>query len=283
MSIRTDLAVETIRTGAPSIEGIEQARREAEGCTITEILVKTKEAAEKLGKETGTYITIEIENLSAQPDEFASMVESIAPEIARLAPKNGSALIIGLGNNDITPDALGPHVISQILATRHLTKELPPEHELCGLRPVAALAPGVLGQTGIEVAEIAHAVCEKIKPDVVVVIDALACSDIARLGCTLQLTDTGISPGSGVQNSRKELSKRTLGVPVVALGVPTVVDMHTIVENITGNAADKALPNMMVTPRDIDQIIQRTAKLVAFSINRAFQDTLTIEDFTALV
>lgn len=282
MSIRTDLAVESIKVESLNLTGITQNRRDGVGCEINEVIVETDEAGQNIGKGKGKYITIETDRLSDHPNEFDGMVQSIADEIIKLAPPNGEVLVIGLGNNDITPDALGPQVINQILATRHLSKELPKGHEMASLRSVSALAPGVLGQTGMEVAEITKAICDKTKPFVVVVIDALACSDVKRLGCTIQLTDTGISPGSGVQNRRKELSQRTLGVPVIAVGVPTVVDMHTIIESITGNKVDKALPNMMVTPRDIDKLIERTAKLVAYSINKAFLPTLTIEDFTAL-
>ena len=282
MSIRTDLAVESINPQAAKLEGITQNVRDGVGCDITEVIVETDQAGEKIGKGKGKYLTIETDRLSAHPDEFEGMVDCIAAEIVKLAPQSGDVMVIGLGNNDITPDALGPKVISQVLATRHLSQELPEGHELSGLRSISAIAPGVLGQTGIEVAEIAKAICDKTKPAVVVVIDALACSDIKRLGCTIQLTDTGISPGSGVQNSRKELSKRSLGSPVIAIGVPTVVDMHTIVQSITGKEVDKSLPNMMVTPRDIDKLIERTAKLVAFSINKAFLPDMSIEDFTAL-
>ena len=282
MSIRTDLAVESINPQAAKLEGITQNVRDGVGCDITEVIVETDQAGEQIGKGKGKYLTIETDRLSAHPDEFEGMVDCIAAEIVKLAPQSGDVMVIGLGNNDITPDALGPKVISQVLATRHLSQELPEGHELSGLRSISAIAPGVLGQTGIEVAEIAKAICDKTKPAVVVVIDALACSDIKRLGCTIQLTDTGISPGSGVQNSRKELSKRSLGSPVIAIGVPTVVDMHTIVQSITGKEVDKSLPNMMVTPRDIDKLIERTAKLVAFSINKAFLPDMSIEDFTAL-
>lgn len=282
MSIRTDLAVESINPQAAKLEGITQNVRDGVGCDITEVIVETDQAGEQIGKGKGKYLTIETDRLSAHPDEFEGMVDCIAAEIVKLAPQSGDVMVIGLGNNDITPDALGPKVISQVLATRHLSQELPEGHELSGLRSISAIAPGVLGQTGIEVAEIAKAICDKTKPAVVVVIDALACSDIKRLGCTIQLTDTGISPGSGVQNSRKELSKRSLGSPVIAIGVPTIVDMHTIVQSITGKEVDKSLPNMMVTPRDIDKLIERTAKLVAFSINKAFLPDMSIEDFTAL-
>lgn len=278
MSVRTDLALESVKNINKKLEGINQIEREGHGIKVTEITVLNENVGAKIGKGKGKYITIETGDLAIHPEEFNEIVEAIAEEIRRLSPKDGCVMILGLGNNDITPDALGPKVVSRIVATRHLKENLPPSHELYNIASVSALAPGVLGQTGIEVAEIAKAVCDKTKPALVVVIDALACADVERLGTTIQLTDTGISPGSGVKNSRKEISSNTLGVPVVAIGVPTVVDMHTIAENISGNAPLKNMPNMMVTPRDIDKIIERTAKLLAYSINRCFLPNFSIEE-----
>ena len=284
MSKRTDLAVEMIDEDASSLpKGIKRKLRKSSACSVTEIIVTDDAAGARIGKTKGRYITIETDRLSASPMDFEEQVDNIAEEIISLKGENRrTALIAGLGNSDITPDALGPMVVSHIIATRHLHDELPDGHELKQLNKVSAIAPGVLGQTGIEAAEVIKSLCDTVKPDCVIVIDALACSDISRLGSTIQLTDTGISPGSGVQNRRKEFTAETLGIPVVAIGVPTVVDMHTIVENITGNPPDKHLPNMMVTPRDVDKLIERTARLLAFSINKAVQPMLTIEDITAL-
>lgn len=284
MSKRTDLAVEMIDEDAASLpKGIKRKLRKSSACSITEIIVADSNAGRRIGKSKGRYITVETDRLSASPQDFDEQVENIAAEISALKGEGrGSALVVGLGNSDITPDALGPMVISQIIATRHLHEALPNSHDLKKLNKVSAIAPGVLGQTGIEAAEIVRSLCEAIEPDCVIVIDALACSDISRLGSTIQLTDSGISPGSGVQNRRKEFSEETLGVPVVAIGVPTVVDMHTIVESITGTPPDKHLPNMMVTPRDVDKLIERTARLLAYSINKAVQPMLTVEDITAL-
>lgn len=284
MPKRTDLAVEMIDEDAEKLpKGVKRRLRKSSACMITEITVTDDKAAVKIGKPKGHYITIETDRLSASPEDFNEQVSNIAEELIALRGKPiDNALIAGLGNSDITPDALGPLVVSQILATRHLRENLPDDSALTKLNSVSAISPGVLGQTGIEAAETIRAVCDRIKPDCVFVIDALVCSDVSRLGATIQLTDTGISPGSGVQNRRKELTESTLGTPVIALGVPTVVDMHTIVENITGNLPDKHLPNMMVTPRDIDKLIERTARLLAFSINKAAQPTLSIEDITAL-
>ncbi len=284
MSIRTDLAVEMIDEDAENLpKGIKRRLRKSSACSITEITVTDDSAGLRIGKPKGRYVTIETDRLSASPQDFDEQVSNIADEIVSLKGENRhTALIAGLGNSDITPDALGPMVVSQIIATRHLHEELPEGHELRRLNKVSAIAPGVLGQTGIEAAEIIRSLCGEVKPDFVIAIDALACSDISRLGSTIQLNDSGISPGSGVQNRRKELSEATLGIPVIAIGVPTVVDMHTIVENITGAPPDKHLPNMMVTPRDVDKLIERTSRLLAYSINKALQPELTIEDITAL-
>ncbi|MBQ2823190.1 MAG: GPR endopeptidase [Oscillospiraceae bacterium] len=284
MSVRTDLAVEMIDEDAKSLpKGIKRKIRRSSACTITEIIVTNEIAGLRIGKSKGRYITIETERLSSSPSDFEEQAGNIADEISALMENDLSdGLIVGLGNSDITPDALGPMVISHIIATRHLKSSLPKGHEFASLTPISAIAPGVLGQTGIEAAEIIRSVCDSIHPRYVIVIDALACSDISRLGTTIQLTDTGISPGSGVQNRRKELSEVTLNVPVIAIGVPTVVDMHTIVENVTGSPPDKHLPNMMVTPRDVDKLIERTARLVAFAINKAAQPSLSFEDISAL-
>lgn len=284
MSVRTDLAVEMIDENADKLpRGIKRKIRKSSACTITEIIVEDEAAGRRIGKAKGRYVTIETDRLSASPEDLGEQAANIAAELISLRGGGRTrGLIVGLGNSDITPDALGPLVISHIIATLHLKAELPPGHELASLNPVAAVAPGVLGQTGIEAAEIVSAICERTKPEYVFVIDALACSDITRLGTTIQITDTGISPGSGVQNRRKELSRSTLDVPVIAIGVPTVVDMHTIAENITGQAPDKHLPNMMVTPRDVDKLIERAAKLLAYAINRAAQPSLSFEDIAAL-
>lgn len=284
MSVRTDLAVEMIDEDAKSLpKGIRRKLRKSSACSITEIDVTTELAGLRIGKSKGKYITIETDRLSAAPSDFEEQAANIADEITALVGEDRkSGLIVGLGNSDITPDALGPLVTSRIIATRHLREVLPPDHDFSSLNPVSAIAPGVLGQTGIEAAEIIRAVCDSVKPQYVIVIDALACSDVSRLGSTIQITDTGISPGSGVQNRRKELSETTLGIPVIAIGVPTVVDMHTIAENITGSPPDKHLPNMMVTPRDVDSLIDRAAKLLAYAINKAAQPSLSFEDIAAL-
>lgn len=282
---RTDLAVELIDPDSNKLpKGIRRKLRKSSVCSITEIIVDDILAGIKIGKSKGRYITVETDRLSAHPEDFAEQSMNISDEISALIPDKERLLIVGLGNESITPDALGPKTASRIIATRHVALENAGQ-ELSGLRlnSVSVLAAGVMGQTGIESSELIYAVCEKVRPTCIIAVDALACTDISRLGTTIQITDTGISPGSGVQNRRKELSKEALGVPVIAVGVPTVVDMHSIVENITGKAPDKHLPNMMVTPRDIDKLIDRTAHLLAYSINRTAQPNLSGEDILSLM
>ncbi len=276
MSIRTDLALESINPNQLN-EGIKQVIR-GKAFKITEITITDDKYGEKIGKGKGRYITLEGTPLGRYSDSFHDMARELADELSTLIP-DGPVFITGLGNSDITPDALGPQSASKILATRHLRHELKDEDEfLSNLRPVSVLASGVLGQTGIETAEIINGLLEKIKPSCVIAIDALACSDIDRLGTTIQISDTGISPGSGVANKRREISKASLGIPVIAIGIPTVVDMHTIVENMTGRIVPPVIPNMMVTPRDIDRLIERSSALISMGLNLALHPELTIED-----
>ena len=210
------------------------------------------------------------------------MIHELAEEIRKFIP-DGDILVVGLGNRDITPDALGAIVSSKVLATRHLANELGNNMDdfMKSLRRVSTFAGGVLGQTGIETAEIIHSICREIKPAGIIAIDALACSDVSRLGTTIQISDSGISPGSGVANARKELSEKLLGIPVTAIGVPTVIDIHTIIRNFA-NSEPENFPEMMVTSREIDRLIERSAQLIAYGINLALQPSLTPEDVRGL-
>ena len=197
-------------------------------------------------------------------------------ELAALLPERGTVLVTGLGNESITPDALGPRASRMVLATRHIQGEFARSSGLDDLRATAVLAPGVLGQTGVESGEIVGGLCEVVHPAAVIAIDALASRSVARLGCTVQLCDTGIAPGSGVGNNRKELTEQLLGIPVIGLGVPTVVDARTLAAELTGreDAAEQVAPRgaqMMVTPREIDLIISRASRLVAMAVNAALQ------------
>ena len=281
MEIRTDLALESF--SADSLPENVHIYTRGEAFDITEIIIDDDSCLDAIGKGRGRYITLEGSSLSRFSDDYQLMAQELSQELAALLPE-GEVLVVGLGNNDITPDAIGPQTAAKVLATRHLRGELDSGEEnfLTCLRPVSAFAGGVMGQTGIETAEIVRAISAELRPAAIIAIDALACTDISRLGTTIQLTDTGISPGSGVSNRRQELSEKLFHIPVIAVGVPTVVDMHTIVRSLTGKSINGELPNMMVTPRDIDRLTERASQLLAFGINLALQPTLSFEDVRGL-
>ena len=282
MERRTDLAVEARELAGEDISGVEYSSRNECGMEISRLVVKTHSAGIKLKKEVGTYITIDV---PAMTDNFLSTdyrILTIGKEIRRLLPVNGLVLVCGLGNVEITPDALGPRSASRVLATRHITGELARSTGLDRLRPVAVLSTGVTGQTGIETFEYIESIVSKVRPNAVVVIDALASRRLTRLGCTLQISDTGISPGAGVQNHRKSINQKSVGVPVISLGVPTVVDAVTLVCDVlevgdakTYEQLKEALSpdnrSMVVTPKEIDLLIDRASRLISMSLNCALQ------------
>ncbi|MCQ6273618.1 GPR endopeptidase [Bacillus sp. V3B] len=244
-SVRTDLAIEAREMAMDEksknmneqenlshIEGVIIKEKEEDDIKISFVEV-TKEGQEAIGKKQGKYLTIEVVGIRQSDTELQQKVEKIfATEFSHFLKQNGikqdaSCLVVGLGNWNVTPDALGPQVCENLLVTRHLY-ELQPESVDEGFRPVSALSPGVMGLTGIETSDIIFGVVEKTKPDFVIAIDALAARSIERVNSTIQISDTGIHPGSGVGNKRKELSQETLGIPVIAIGVPTVVDAVSI-------------------------------------------------------
>ncbi|HBD86537.1 MAG TPA: GPR endopeptidase [Clostridiales bacterium] len=276
--IRTDLAVEQrelVRGSAaettelPGVRAREDMRK---GYKVTTVDVLDEEGSKALCKPVGRYTTIELDALIQRAENaFVDAAELLA-ELLRevLRPDMGAGtLVAGLGNDAITPDALGPLAIESVMATRHLKSRMPEQFE--AFRPVAAVRTGVLGSTGIESAEVLRAICESISPSRVVAIDALASGSLDRLCRTIQITDVGIVPGSGVGNNRAELCERTLGVPVVAIGVPTVVDAAVFSD-------EESAKGMFVTPRDIDSSVRDTAKLIGYGINLAMHDGLTIGD-----
>lgn len=286
MNFRTDLAIE-IKEALPekTPEGIRTRIFCKNGVKVTKISVIDKNGEKAIGKPQGTYITAEIPSLMKYPCTDDETVSFLGELLSQLLPKEGTVLTIGLGNENITPDALGPLSCSMILATRHITGEIAKSTGLGELRPSAVQSPGVLGQTGVETAEIIKGVVNQIKPAAVIVIDALAARKLSRLGCTVQMSDTGIIPGSGVGNSRTEISVKTLGVPVIAIGVPTVVDAKTLVSDITKNKTCISRENesMIITPREIDLVIGRAAKLVGMTVNRALQPHISTEEMMMLV
>ena len=294
MNFRTDLALEIRETiDSSEIDGVKSETRDENGVKITTIEIFNENGEKQIGKPCGKYVTIELDSFLRDSSVHEDGVKVLSDELLKLLPASGTVLVVGLGNKSITPDALGPKSVSLLLATRHINSELAKSIGLEGLRSVAGIAPGVLGQTGIETAEIIEAVAKKIQPCAVVVIDALASRRLSRLGTTVQMTDTGISPGSGVGNKRVEISNRTLGIPVVAIGVPTVVDGATMAFDLLerfdvdfndirgGNVFDEEF--MMVTPKEIDLVIERASQFIAMGINCAMQPDLSADDILAIV
>ncbi len=281
MSLRTDLALEITENDV--YEGITSKKSTKSDLTVTETEITTDEAAQRTGKPKGRYVTLtSAKTLDTHSDMFYERAGVLAQVVTSLTHGAENVLVIGLGNRGITPDSLGVATAEHIFATRHI-HSLAPDLLTEDMSKVSVLAPGVMGKTGIETAEAVGAIIKVISPDAVIVIDSLACAELDNLAKTIQLTDTGISPGSGVQNSRAELSKNTLGVPTIAIGVPTVVDMQTIAEHIFKRKAQESYRAFSVAPKDIDRIIARSAKLISCGINLALFPSLTPEEVDSLV
>lgn len=278
MDYRTDLALERrelIKGSVP--DGVSFEEEIIDEVKITRIEIKTNEGAEALSKPIGNYITLDLPKLKPNPTECEKEIELISKELSPLLPK-GCVLIAGLGNHNITPDAIGPKTVEFTLSTRHVAGTMPQFN----FRPVAAVAPGVMGQTGIETGDVIRGICDKIKADCVIAVDALASKSTHRLGSSIQISDSGICPGSGVGNARRELSEKTLGVPVIAIGVPTVVDALTVALDanegeIKGQGAEE-LKGLMVTPREIDSLVLSVSRVLALAIGRALQPDLSVSD-----
>lgn len=289
---RTDLALEAAQAvaDAAGLEGVAQTERTQDGVTVTVVELQTQEAAERVGKPVGRYVTLDLGAVRRREKKgFQRACQTLAEELAKLLPEGtGTVLVAGLGNRAITPDAVGPLAHDHLLVTRHLIEQMP---EIFGsFRPVAAVSAGVLGTTGVESVELVRAVAEALRPDCVIAIDALAAGSMKRLCTTVQLADTGIAPGSGVGNCRKALNRESLGVPVIAVGVPTVVDVNTLARDVLeeagkGDIEPEALgqSGAFVTTRDIDERVAECAKLIGYAVNLAVQRGLTIEDVEGLV
>lgn len=279
MMSRTDLALEAAED-TPLGENDACRSEDVYGdMVVTRLHIRTPQAAARLGKARGQYITAQMPPLSDDETALAERAEGIGRELAALIPADGTVLVVGLGNRTVTPDTLGPATADMVLATRHIRGEFARACGLEDLRPTAVLTPGVLGQTGTESGEIVRGVCREVQPSAVIVVDALAARSMDRLGCTVQLCDTGIAPGSGVGNDRRELNRELLGVPVIGVGVPTVVDAATLVAAYVADGVLTAdAPPMMVTPREIDLVISRAARLIAMSIHCALQPSYSPAD-----
>ncbi len=290
LDYRTDLAIERgITDNNAVIKGVEQYRRGNRVSVVTEIRVTDEDGAKALGKPQGRYITVEVPEFATDFELLDGRLDMLVKEIRSLIPEDGTVLTVGLGNRDLTADALGPEFADGIFVTRHIGKELSRSMGFDSLRPVAAITPGVLGKTGIEAFEIIESVTEKIKPSCIIVADALAALDISRLGNTVQLSDTGISPGSGVGNRRKEISETTLGIPVVAIGVPTVISAFTVAENLLDEldyAVDLSdagkYKEFIVASREADLIVRRAARLISLGVNLALQPSISPQEMAIL-
>ena len=290
---RSDLAVEAREIWAAE-EGGEPAgvtleKRQRDGFPAEVVRVTTRAGARAIGKSMGTYVTVDLSDLLRRaPDALERGARAIAGELALLLPPGGgTVLVVGLGNRAITPDAVGPLCLRHVLVTRHLVEELPQHFGM--LRPVSALAAGVLGDTGVESGELAAAVVERLRPACVIAVDALASRSLERLCRTVQLSDAGIAPGSGVGNHRRALDRETLGVPVIALGVPTVVDGATLALDLLEGAPvppgvlGERGRDLFVTPREIDVRVADAARLVGYAINLALQPGLSWGDMETLL
>lgn len=293
---RTDLALEARELWQESAErttrlsGVKATKTKREGYPVTRVDILDQRGEKALGKPQGSYLTIDLTTFwQRKTDFFERAVRAVGSQLKELLPEEGSVLIIGLGNAAMTPDAVGPLAADNILITRHLIAAMP--KHFSGFRPVAVFRTGVLGTTGVESAEAVRGLVAEVRPSLVIAIDALASRRCERVCATVQLSDTGIIPGSGVGNHRAALNKETLGVPVLAVGIPTVVDAATLAadlleesgaENVDPESLRGGKGGLMVTTQDIDQQVRDLSKVVGYGINWALQD-LEIEEMNALL
>ena len=295
--IRTDLALEAheINAQAGREDGIRTEEETIDGFSITTVHVGEGEGERLAKKKAGTYINVDVgKSWLLASEGFAALVALLAGQLRKLFPADfsGTALVVGLGNYDITADSIGPKAVEKVVVTRHLRTLNPQLYESAGFGDLCAFAPGVLGQTGMESAEIVRSIVEAVRPSLIVAIDALASRRLARLATTVKLCDTGIYPGAGVSNRRSELSAETLGVPVISIGVPTVVDAATLAYDLLGENADEKTAAallagdgkvMFITLKESDVITKQTARLLGFAINRAFHGELSVEEMEELL
>ena len=312
----TDLALEAHslaveRTGT-EIPGVELVEEKTQNSMITRINIFNEQGARTLGKPPGRYITIEAEGLQGHNrlvhDELTEILGNELAQLLKINQKEPLFFVVGLGNWNATPDALGPQIMNHVMVTRHLYEQSPPEVRQ-GMCPVCALAPGVLGLTGIETAEIIKGVVDKIKPDYVIAIDSLAARSTERLGKTIQLSDTGIYPGSGVGKNRPGINEQTMNIPVIAIGVPTVVGAGTIIrdailkmkdgnifspteserfrnmgeeglEQAIRNSLQDELRSLIVSPKGVDQMIEDVSRIIGGGINVALHADITPDNLS---
>lgn len=328
-SVRTDLTLEAhelIKEKAAredasqgqNTPGVEVESAGTDEIKITRVRVTSPTGEAAIGKPMGNYITLEVPGLRDNDQAlYENTCKALASELVSILKlqEKSTILIVGLGNWNVTPDALGPKVVSSVMVTRHLLEYVPEQVDK-GVRPVCAVAPGVLGITGIETGEIIRGIVDRIKPDFIIAIDALSSRKMERVNTTIQIADTGISPGSGVGNKRMELSKDTLGIPVIAIGVPTVVDAATMANDTIDLVLDSMIKqapqgtefysmmksidrnekymmiqevlkpyigNLIVTPKEIDDVIEKVSKVIANGLNIALHQGITLNDVNRYV
>ncbi len=270
MNIRTDLIAEIKQDTSGDIEGVNSYEETVNDVNISTVKISSDAASNILQKPKGIYCTVQFPRLDfvCDTDDITAATVKALKTVFKNDIKN--ALVVGLGNTDITPDALGPFACDRVLATRHLSDKLKHDLGLDELKSVCCLTPNVLGKTGIESYDLIVAAANKINPDIIIAVDALAARDPERLCRTIQISDSGICPGAGVNNSRKELSKKTIGIPVIAVGVPTVIDANSFFDG------QEISENMMVTPKEIDLLIEKSADILSRALNIFLQPELDI-------
>lgn len=282
MGARTDLALEERelfrrdageQTELPGVWARESVTR---GIKTTCVKILDEQGAKRLHKPVGTYVTLELAPLTRrETGGFNRAALALSRQLRALLPQGERVLVVGLGNAAVTPDAVGPETLKSVIVTRHL--KLGGAEAFSGFASVSAAQPGVLGATGVESVELVRGVAEHVKPEAIIVVDALAASCAHRLCTTIQLTDTGIVPGSGVQNARAAFNESTLGAPVVAVGVPTVVDADALLP-AAADGEPRAIAGMVITPRDIDARVRELGRLIGYGIDLAVHRGLSLAD-----
>lgn len=279
---RTDLALESMENlkkgkNISALPGVELKKSQREGFTITAIDISNEESGKAIGKPPGHYATIDLRPYFHREEGFFRRAcACLAHEVCALLPADlrGGVLVAGLGNRRLTADAIGPMALENLLVTRHMVQRLP--RQFRGFTPVAALSTGVLAATGMETLELLRGAVSSVRPAAVIAIDALAACERTRLCATVQLSDTGLVPGSGVGNHRRAVNAMTLGVPVIALGVPTVIEANHL-------GPQQEEETLFLTPRDIDGKARELSRVIGYGITLALQNGLTVEDITGLI
>ena len=273
MNIRTDLVTETKQEIKKDIDGVQSSEESIGNVNLSTIKITSDTAGNMLQKPIGTYCTVSCPRLDFMCDT-GDLISATVKAIKTVFDHSfKSALVVGLGNTDITPDALGPFVCDRVLATRHLSDKLKQDLGLKALKSVCCLTPNVLGKTGIESYDLISAAVKKTSPDIIIAVDALACRSPERLCKTIQISNSGITAGSGVNNARKTLNQQNIGVPVIAIGVPTVID---------GNSYLNTTEDMMVTPKEIDLLIEKASDILSRAINIFLQPKIDIDIIESL-